>query len=98
MTEQDETDFDEATYCHVCEKEFKPEGKKGKELWREIKVKDHCHFTGEYRGAAHTHCNLNCRKTLLLPVIFHNLQGYDAHLCIKELAKLEGDFFMYSIS
>ena len=55
------------------------------------KVRDHCHFTGEYRVAAHNSCNVNCRKPLILPVIFHNLQGYDAHLFIKELSKIEGD-------
>ena len=54
-------------------------------------MKDHCHFTGKYRGAAHNQCNLNCRKPLILPLIFHNLQGYDAHLFIKQLAKVVGD-------
>ena len=53
-------------------------------------MKDHCHFTGKYRGAAHNQCNLSCRKPLILPVIFHNLQGYDAHLFIKQLAKVAG--------
>ena len=53
-------------------------------------VRDHCHFTGKYRGAAHNKCNLMCKKPRVLPVIFHNLQGYDAHLFIKQLAKLEG--------
>ena len=56
----------------------------------EKKVRDHCHFTGQYRGAAHSRCNLKCRKPLLIPVIFHNLQGYDAHLFIKQLASLPG--------
>ena len=56
-------------------------------------MRDHCHFTGEYRGAAHNKCNLSCRKPLILPVIFHNLQGYDAHLFIKQLAKVPGDLF-----
>ena len=56
-----------------------------------VKVRDHCHFTGKYRGAAHNQCNLLCRKPLILPVIFHNLQGYDAHLFIKQLAKVVGD-------
>ena len=54
-------------------------------------MRDHCHFTGKYRGAAHNQCNLSCRKPLILPVIFHNLQGYDAHLFIKQLAKVDGD-------
>ena len=58
-----------------------------------LKVRDHCHFTGKYRGAAHNECNLKCRKPLILPVIFHNLQGYDAHLFIKKLAKVPGDLF-----
>ena len=56
-----------------------------------VKVRDHCHFTGKYRGAAHNQCNLSCRKPLILPVTFHNLQGYDAHLFIKQLAKVDGD-------
>ena len=72
--------FDEAEICHICNKELK-----------EDKVRDHCHFTGQYRGAAHNSCNLKCRKPLVLPVIFHNLQGYDAHLFIKQLARLPGD-------
>ena len=54
-------------------------------------MRDHCHFTGEYRGAAHNDCNLKCKKPLILPVIFHNLQGYDSHLFIKQLAKVSGD-------
>ena len=54
------------------------------------KVRDHCHFTGQYRGAAHNSCNLQCRKPFTLPVIFHNLQAYDAHLFIKQLASLPG--------
>ena len=91
FTKQDPINFNSSTHCYICEKEFKPEDKKGLELWREIKVRDHCHFTGKYHGAAHAHCNLKCRKPLILPVIFHNLQGYDAHLFIKELAKLDGD-------
>ena len=54
-----------------------------------FKVRDH--FTGEYRGAAHNECNLKSRKPLILAVIFHNLQGYDSHLFIKQLAKVSGD-------
>ena len=79
LTRDEQKSFEEATICHICSGELKKD-----------KVRDHCHFTGEYRGAAHNKCNLKCRKPRILPVIFHNLQGYDAHLFIKQLAKLEG--------
>ena len=49
------------------------------------KVRDHCHITGEFRGAAHNECNLKYRVPRFYPVIFHNLARYDAHLFIKEL-------------
>ena len=84
---EDQKDFKSATKCHICEKKlFRDKGTK-----KILNVRDHCHFTGEYRGAAHNECNLNCKKTLILPVIFHNLQGYDSHLFIKQLAKVSGD-------
>ena len=79
LTRAEQKSFEEATICHICSKKLEKD-----------KVRDHCHFTGKYRGAAHNKCNLNCRKPRILPVIFHNLQGYDAHLFIKQLAKLEG--------
>ena len=47
------------------------------------KVKDHCHVTGKFRGAAHNKCNLKLRIPRELPIIFHNLQGYDGHLIFK---------------
>ena len=87
LTSQEEKDFQSARYCHICEQKLFRDKKTGKIL----KVRDHCHFTGEYRGAAHNECNLKCRKPLILPVIFHNLQGYDSHLFIKQLAEVSGD-------
>ena len=89
LTKEEEKDFQSASFCHICEEELFIEKKTNKF----VKVKDHCHFTGEYRGAVHNQCNLLCRKPLLLPVIFHNLQGYDAHLFIKKLGRVQGDLF-----
>ena len=66
----------------ICEGEIDDDDKK---------VRDHCHFTGRYRGAAHNLCNLKYRKPNFTPVIFHNLSGYDSHLFIKNLGFNEGD-------
>ena len=49
------------------------------------RVKDHCHYTGEYRGAAHNNSNLKYKTPDHIPIVFHNFSGYDAHLFIKKL-------------
>ena len=83
LSKKEQEDFDKAEFCHICNNELCVPGKT-------LKVRDHCHFTGKYREEAHKSCNLQCRKPMILPVIFHNLQGYDSHLFIKKLAKLTG--------
>ena len=89
LTDKEEKEFQSATICHICEEKLSVD-KKSNEIF---KVRDHCHFTGKYRGAAHNECNLSCRKPMILPVVFHNLQGYDAHLFIKQFAKVPGELF-----
>ena len=49
------------------------------------KVRDHCHIRRKYRSAAHWSCNVNFKMTKKVPVIFHNLEGYDSHFIFKEL-------------
>ena len=87
LTPEEEKYFKSAKVCHICEQDLLVCEKTG----QIFKVRDHCHFTAEYRGAAHNECNLKCRKPLILPVVFHNLQGYDSHLFIKQLGKVSGD-------
>ena len=58
---------------------------------KNYKVRDHCHFTGRYRGAAHNTCNFNYNKPKFTPVVFHNLSGYDSHLFIKNLGFSKGN-------
>ena len=82
ITRKEERGFKRATVCHICEGTF------GK-TEDEVKVRDHCHLTGKYRGAAHNQCNLNFKLPKFYPVIFHNLSGYDTHMFIKELAELK---------
>ena len=70
-----------ATYCHVCKKELN--------RLVEPVVRDHCHFT----GAAHQHCKLNYKidkSKYKLPVLFHNLRGYDAHLVFQKIKRRHG--------
>ena len=80
LTKKEQTEFENARVCWICQKGF--EGKK---------VRDHDHFTGKFRGAAHNKCNLQFKKPKFTPVIFHNLSGYDAHLFVKNLGKSEGN-------
>ena len=50
-----------------------------------LKVKDHCHYTRKFRGAAHSTCNLNYRVPKDIPIIIHNA-SYDTHFIINQLA------------
>ena len=82
--------YKEETKCWICKGEFDvTPNEKGYKKNR--KVRDHCHFTGRYRGAAHDLCNLMYKKPKFIPVVFHNLSGYDSHLFIKNLGFTEGN-------
>ena len=78
--EKEAEDFNNATNCWICKGELGLD-----------KVRDHCHFTGRYRGAAHNQCNLKYKKPAFTPVVIHNLTNYDAHLFVKHLGCSEGD-------
>ena len=74
FTKEDEKQFNKASDCWIC----------GEYLGND-RVRDHCHFTGRYRGPAHNSCNLKYRKPNNISVFFHNLSGYDSHLFIKKI-------------
>ena len=80
LTDELKKEYDEASNCHICMKPFNdPQNNR--------KVRDHCHYTGLYRGAAHNNCNLKYKIPKHIPIIFHNLSGYDAHLFIRQLGE-----------
>ena len=68
ITEEEEIEFKRSDSCYICGDKYKP---------CDVKVRDHCHITGKYRGSAHQKCNINYKLTEKIPVIFHNLRGYD---------------------
>ena len=73
----------------LCGEEFRNTYKTEKEAEKYKKVRDHCHFTGRYRGCAHSICNLNYSNTRFkTPVFFHKMKNYDGHLIIQNAEKL----------
>jgi hypothetical protein len=78
MTETDKQNFQHAEYCFICSGKLNGD-----------RVRDHDHLTGLYRGAAHNDCNLNFKLATHIPVIFHNLRGYDSHLIIQHIGETE---------
>ena len=100
MTKENETDFQKATKCHICDKKYTDLIFKNQlpnaqnELSKrdkDVRVRDHCHITGKFRGSAHQDCNLKLKinpDTVKIPVIFHNLRGYDSHFIMQQIGKI----------
>ena len=87
LTTKEKIHYNEQEICYICKKEFDKSDKKN------YKVRDHCHYTGKYRGAAHNICNLRYKIPKEVPVVFHNGSTYDYHFIIKELVKeSDGNF------
>ena len=83
MTIDDVKNDEESNTCWICEKHFFGDD-------NNRKVRDHCHLSGKYRGAAHPYCNLQLGvkpyKTFI-PMVFHNLRGYDSHLIMQAVSE-----------
>ena len=82
MSNEDEQEFKKSTRCHICDKKYNEE---------DIRVRDHCHITGVFRGSAHQDCNLKLKmkpEEIKIPVIFHNLRGYDSHFIMQKLGQI----------
>ncbi|XP_022777982.1 uncharacterized protein LOC111319486 [Stylophora pistillata] len=87
FTDSDAVIFKNATRCWIFKEPFDDEDDEDD---RYKKVRDHCHYTGKFRGAAYNSCNLRFRRPKFTPVIFHNLANYDAHLFVRNFGVSEG--------
>ena len=82
MTEDDEMCFKLMDKCHICGEKYTD---------KDVRVRYHRHITGKFRGLAHQECNLKLRikpESLKIPVIFHNLRGYDSHFIMQQIGKI----------
>ena len=84
LTKEQQESYENAKICYICEEKFENKYLKDKKY---RKVRDHCHYTREYSGAAHSTCNLKYRAPKKIPIVFYNGSNYDYHFIIKELAE-----------
>ena len=89
LTKKEQEQHSEQKVRFICKTEFNTDDDDKKHY----KVKDHCHYTGKYRGAAHNICNLRYKTPKEIPIVFHNGSTYDYHFIIKVLVKeFDGNF------
>ena len=78
MTKEDNEDFENSPKCWICENDY---------INDNVKVRNHCHITGKYRGSVQRDCNINVKLNHKISVVFHNLKNYSSHLIMQELGK-----------
>ena len=86
LTSDEQAKHKRSKICHICDEKFIND-KGDKQYNNYKKVVEHCHYTGKYRGAAHSICNLRYQEQREIPVVLHNGSNYDFHLIIEELAE-----------
>ena len=79
LTDEEKETHEHKKICYICKQEFCTDENNKKEFKLKQKVRDHCHYTGKYRGAAHSVCNLRYKISKKIPVVFHNGSAYDYH-------------------
>ena len=85
LTYEENKSYKEQETCHTYKGNFCMD-KDDENYKNRKKVKDHCHYTGKFRGAAHSKCNLNYKVPKDIPIIIHNA-SYDTHFIINQLAE-----------
>ena len=84
LTKEQQESIENAKICYVCKEKFENKYLKDKKYY---KVRDHCHYAGEYRGTANIIGNLKSSVPKIIPTVFHNGSNYDYHFVIKAVAE-----------
>ena len=85
--------YEKQKVCYICEKKFCDDKNKRSEYEFYHKVRDHCHYTGKFRGPAHNISSLRYKVPKEISIVFHNGSKYDYHFVIKKLvAEFKGEF------
>ena len=92
LTNEENKSYERQKVCHICKKEFCYDENEKSEFKLYHKVRDHCHYTAKYRGAARSICKLKHKVPKEISVVVHNA-GYDTHFIIKQLAEEIGRQF-----
>ena len=87
LNNEEKESYEKQKNYYICEKEFCTDKNNEKEFKLKKKVWDHCHYTGKFRGAAHSIYNLRYKTPKETTVVFHNGSTYDYHFIINQLAK-----------
>ena len=85
LTNKEIKSYEKQKVCYICKENFCDDKNKKK-------VRDHCHFTGKFRGTAHSRCNLRYKVPRVISIVFHNGSTYDYQFIIKKLAEFKGEF------
>ena len=93
LTDEETELYEKQEVCHICKEEFITDKNDKNTFKKYYKVRDHCHYTGKFRGAANNICSLRYKIPKEISIVFHNGSTYDYHLTVKQLAKeFEGQF------
>ena len=93
LTDKENKSHEKQKACYICKKELNTDKNDETAFKLYHKLRYHCHYTGKYRGAAHSICNLRQKTPQEIPVVFHNGSTYDYHFIIKQIGKeFDGQF------
>ena len=87
LTDKENKSYEKQKVCYICKKEFSTDENDKNAFKLYHKVRDHCHYTGKFRGAAHSICNLRYKTPKEIPIVFHNGFTYDYHFINNKLAR-----------